>query len=60
MKRKFKQGDKVKYIGRGFLGFDRNIPYAVFQRYEGQQDAYIVYNKSDHETLVYIYEIEPA
>ncbi len=53
----FKKNDKVKYIGRGFIGFDVEKPYATFMEYSGSNEAYIKYQ--NHEVLVYRHEIKP-
>ena len=54
----FKAGDKVKYIGRGFLRFSKDQPFGVFESYEGNFDAFIIYNGT--KLLVYRSEIEKA
>jgi hypothetical protein len=40
----FKPGDKVTYIGTGFLGFRKNDREVEFVKYEGMFDAYIKYD----------------
>lgn len=53
---KIKGGDKVKYTGKGFIGFDKNNPVAFFDKFSGQHDCYIVYN--ENSVLVRKYDIE--
>lgn len=52
----FQKGDSVKYIGKGFIRFDKEMPYATFIEYAGRHDAYIEYKKN--RVLVYTHEIE--
>jgi len=58
MKSKLKPNQKVKYIGKGFLGFDPQNPYAIFVSYCTNEDIIINYKKS--KIKVRIWEIEPC
>lgn len=55
-KQTFKPGQKIEYIGKGFLGFIKTEPHATFLNYTGLTDAYIMY-KGD-KVLVRKYEIK--
>ena len=52
------KGDKVKYIGRGFVGFIPTRSTAEFIRYVGRKNAEVLYN--GYKILVYKHEIEEA
>lgn len=60
MKKKFKKNDQVKYIGKGFLGFDKNKPIAVFKRYDGNHNTYVRFENTGNDILVFTHEIEKA
>ena len=53
-----KNGDIVKYVGKGFLSYDPNDPLATFLRFDGRWDAIVLYK--GRELRVYTHEIEPV
>lgn len=54
--KEFKQGELVKYIGTGFLSFDKSDPIAQFDCNDGPFDVYI--NYKGNRVLVYKYDIQ--
>ena len=56
---KYTKGDKIKYIGKWFIGFMSSKPYGTFLKYEDSNNAWILYN-NDFEMMVRINEIKPA
>lgn len=52
----YKKGEKVKYVGKGFLGFDPKNKTMTFIEMDCERSAYIQYKGVD--VLVSLYEIE--
>lgn len=52
----YQNNEPVIYQGRGFIGFDKNQPEAIFKKYENTYDAWINYKGGD--VLVYTHELK--
>ena len=55
---KFIKGEKVKYTGNGFIGFNPENREMNFIEYYGLLDVYVKYNGVPFSMLVSRYEIE--
>lgn len=55
-----KHGDKLKYIGRGFLGYDPKEPHMKFLKKDEthSSDLWVLY--LGREMLVQAHEVEPV
>jgi hypothetical protein len=54
----FNKGEILKYTGRGFLGFDRNIREMEFVEYYGLTEALVKYNSKSLPMIVSKYDLE--
>lgn len=54
----FTEGQKVKYVGRGFIGFDPQKPEMEFIEYHGLTDVLVKYDDGS-PLLVSVYDIQP-
>ena len=52
---KFKKDQKLTYVGRGFIGFDKSDTEMIFDEYEGDHDAFVFYKSN--RMLVFKHEI---
>lgn len=56
MSKNFKEGEEVKYVGKGFVGFSESNRSMKFKRKTGMRSAMVEYNGSIE--MVYMYDIE--
>ena len=54
--KEFQNGDKLVYVGKGFLGFDPADTEMIFISKDGFADAYVIYK--GNRMLVRLHEIE--